>query len=94
MHEIFSENLRNPAHNRRAGLMRQFSSSQLYSISLDSGVVLFRCTFSQFIYQEIIEDTRRGISLNLSDRIHRYLPTAVGVAIELGFGVKNSSGPA
>ncbi len=32
MHEIFFENLRNPAHNRRAGLMRQFSSSQLYSM--------------------------------------------------------------
>ena len=31
MHEFFFENLRNPAHNRRAGLMRQFSSGQLYS---------------------------------------------------------------
>jgi hypothetical protein len=28
------ENLRNPAHNRRAGLMRQFSSGQLYSRKL------------------------------------------------------------
>jgi hypothetical protein len=31
MHEIFFENLRNPAHIRRAGLMRQFSFSQLNS---------------------------------------------------------------
>ena len=31
MHDFFFENLRNPAHNRRAGLMRQFSSGQLYS---------------------------------------------------------------
>jgi hypothetical protein len=31
MHEFFHENVRNPAHNRRAGLMRQFSSGQLYS---------------------------------------------------------------
>jgi hypothetical protein len=28
---FFLENLRNPAHIRRAGLMRQFSSGQLYS---------------------------------------------------------------
>ena len=34
MHEFFSENLRNPAHIRRAGLMRQFSSGQLYSIQV------------------------------------------------------------
>ena len=34
MHEFFSENLRNPAHNRRAGLMRQFSSGQLYSMKI------------------------------------------------------------
>jgi hypothetical protein len=33
MHDFFFENLRNPAHNRRAGLMRQFSSGQLYSIA-------------------------------------------------------------
>ena len=32
MHEFFPENLRNPAYNRRVGLMRQFSSGQLYSI--------------------------------------------------------------
>jgi hypothetical protein len=31
MHETFLENLRNPAHIRRAGLMRQFSSLQIYS---------------------------------------------------------------
>jgi hypothetical protein len=31
MHEFFFENLRNPAHNRRAGLMRQFSFGQLDS---------------------------------------------------------------
>jgi len=31
MHEFFFENLRNPAHSRRAGLMRQFRSSQLDS---------------------------------------------------------------
>jgi hypothetical protein len=28
MHEIFPENLRNPAHDRRAGLMRQFRPGQ------------------------------------------------------------------
>ena len=33
MHEFFFENLRNPAHNRRAGLMRQFRSGQLDSKS-------------------------------------------------------------
>ena len=32
MHDFFSEKLRNPARNRRAGLMRQFRSGQLYSI--------------------------------------------------------------
>jgi hypothetical protein len=32
MHEFFSENVRNPARSRRAGLMRQFSSGQLDSI--------------------------------------------------------------
>jgi hypothetical protein len=31
MHEIFFENLRNPAHIRRAGLMRQFCPDQVYS---------------------------------------------------------------
>jgi hypothetical protein len=31
MHEFFPENLRNPAHNRRAGLMRQFRPNQVYS---------------------------------------------------------------
>jgi hypothetical protein len=31
MHEIFFENLRNPARNRPAGLMRQFRSDQLDS---------------------------------------------------------------
>jgi hypothetical protein len=31
MHEFFFENLRNPARSRRAGLMRQFHSSQLNS---------------------------------------------------------------
>jgi hypothetical protein len=31
MHEIFFENLRNPARILRAGLMRQFSSGQLDS---------------------------------------------------------------
>jgi hypothetical protein len=31
MHEIFFENLRNPARNRRAGLMRQFRFRQLDS---------------------------------------------------------------
>jgi hypothetical protein len=31
MHEIFFENLRNPACSRRAGLMRQFRSGQLDS---------------------------------------------------------------
>ena len=32
MHEFFFENLRNPAHNRRAGLMRQFPTGQVYSV--------------------------------------------------------------
>jgi hypothetical protein len=32
MHEFFSENLLNPAHDRRAGLMRQFRPGQVYSI--------------------------------------------------------------
>jgi hypothetical protein len=31
MHEFFFENLRNPARNRRAGLMRQFRPGQVYS---------------------------------------------------------------
>jgi hypothetical protein len=31
MHEFVFENLRNPARNRRAGLMRQFPSNQLDS---------------------------------------------------------------
>jgi hypothetical protein len=31
MHNFFFENLRNPAHNRRAGLMRQFRTGQVYS---------------------------------------------------------------
>jgi hypothetical protein len=35
MHEFFFENLRNPAHNRHAGLMRQFCSGQLDSRSRD-----------------------------------------------------------
>jgi hypothetical protein len=44
MHEFFPENLRNPAHNRRAGLMRQFSSGQLYSIILEgAGAGAFLC---------------------------------------------------
>jgi hypothetical protein len=35
MHEFFFlENLRNPAHNRRPGLMRQFSSDQLDSTGI------------------------------------------------------------
>jgi hypothetical protein len=33
MHDFFPENLRNPARSRRAGLMRQFRSGQLNSIS-------------------------------------------------------------
>ena len=32
MHEIFSENLRNPARIRPAGLMRQFCPGQVYCI--------------------------------------------------------------
>jgi hypothetical protein len=31
MHDFFFEKLRNPARSRRAGLMRQFRSGQLYS---------------------------------------------------------------
>jgi hypothetical protein len=34
MHEFFFENLQNPAHICRAGLMRQFSSGQLYSMAI------------------------------------------------------------
>ena len=33
MHDFFFENLRNPAHSRRAGLMRQFCPGQLDSTS-------------------------------------------------------------
>jgi hypothetical protein len=36
MHEFFFENLRNPARSRRAGLMRQFRSSQLDSSGCES----------------------------------------------------------
>ena len=31
MHEFFPENLRNPARSRRAGLMCQFPTNQVYS---------------------------------------------------------------
>jgi hypothetical protein len=31
MHEIFPGNLRNPAHDRRAGAMCQFPTGQVYS---------------------------------------------------------------
>jgi hypothetical protein len=41
MYEFSPENLRNPARNRRAGLMRQFSSGQLYSTGLH--YVLYPC---------------------------------------------------
>ena len=34
MHEIFSENLRNPARGRREGAMRQFPTSQVYSTAV------------------------------------------------------------
>jgi hypothetical protein len=34
MHEFFFENLRNPARNRRAGLMHQFRPGQVYSINM------------------------------------------------------------
>jgi hypothetical protein len=37
IHEFFFENLRNPARNRRAGLMRQFCTGQVYSILVDLG---------------------------------------------------------
>jgi hypothetical protein len=36
MHEIFFENLRNPARIRRAGLLRQFRAGQVYSASTSS----------------------------------------------------------
>ena len=36
MHEFFFENLRNPARNRRADLMRQFRSGQLVSTRVDA----------------------------------------------------------
>jgi hypothetical protein len=35
MHEIFFENLRNPARIRLAGIMRQFCPSQVYSARRD-----------------------------------------------------------
>ena len=41
---FFLENLRNPARNRRAGLMRQFRSGQLYSILNFSHT----CVYSRF----------------------------------------------
>jgi hypothetical protein len=34
MHEIFFENLRNPARDRRAGAMRQFSTGQVFESSI------------------------------------------------------------
>ena len=37
MHDFPPENLRNPARNRRAGLMRQFRSGQLDSTIVDLG---------------------------------------------------------
>ena len=40
MHEIFFENLRNPACSRRAGLMRQFRPNQVYSTSCSGHVGL------------------------------------------------------
>ena len=49
MDEFFPENLRNPARNRRAGLMRQFRSSQLdssryYIVYLDLLNLVYRTT--------------------------------------------------
>jgi hypothetical protein len=37
MHEFFFENLRNPARIRRAGVMRQFPTNQVYSTSTRRG---------------------------------------------------------
>jgi hypothetical protein len=39
---FFPENLRNPARNRRAGLMRQFRSGQLYSTKNSSTAQIAR----------------------------------------------------
>jgi hypothetical protein len=39
MHELFFRKLRNPARNRRAGLMRQFCPDQVYSKRLVSAVL-------------------------------------------------------
>ena len=38
MHEFFPENLRNPARSRRAGLMRQFPTGQVYSSKVTSAL--------------------------------------------------------
>jgi hypothetical protein len=37
MHEMFFENLRNPVHIRRVGLMRQFCPGQVYSNQKQAG---------------------------------------------------------
>jgi hypothetical protein len=55
MHEFFFENLQNPAHIRRAGLMRQFSSDQLYSSMLRLDLVNTRVLYISTKYP----DTRR-----------------------------------
>jgi hypothetical protein len=75
MHEIFLENLRNPAHNRRAGLMRQFRTGQVYSITLDLG----RYFLKHWMRVLPIENSARGgfIPINLPNpggtRIPRYI---------------------
>ena len=59
MHEFFPENLRNPARSRRAGLMRQFRSGQLYSkfIYSTSRLTLYHEVVNVQMYIQIIFTT-------------------------------------
>ena len=61
MHEIFFENLRDPARNRRAGLMRQFCPSQLDS-TLDRLLPsAFASTFELLSKPLLFNIIRRGL---------------------------------
>ena len=55
MHEFFLENLRNPARNRRADLMRQFWSGQLDSIKLHMYIKLCENVSMMLNYHDILK---------------------------------------
>ena len=62
MHEIFFENLRNPARDRRAGAMRQFPTGQLESTRVPLNLqvhlcVLHRTKFSTCKFRSTSENT-------------------------------------